>query len=419
MELFMQTLDKQTSPTTPLHFLRNALLLLLLFLLVPGAAFLMHLYDKEVEFKIRGTPPKIVEGPWGELHEWDIRLEQPVEYVGFDQTRPGLPNWNFNSMTELAVHDLLIACGISGSQVAGFLKCRLPDFGGSFVISPTEDLLLSLSPEVRARLYLELSKNQANKFQYTPYFLPLQSMDSLFATDGYNNHGEILSLIKKLSYQRNGFTYFSDPEIVMNHLSSEKECLAFLKSLSGVTVLITRLRVQRDSDLEKIANYWMLSMPGIRAKDIKPLLEAEKMLPEGGTLSLIYLLPQLAREKLFSTPLPSDGKSSVQPDCHWSALNFFSLTADPRMLDNTFASRYIIENYYQIAQPGIGGDLVLLLNSSNKVIHSSVYIADDFVFTKNGFNYAQPWVLMREKTMIGYFSALEPVKAVYFRRKNL
>jgi len=379
----------------------------------------MHLYDKEMELKIRGTPPKIAHGPWGELHEWDIRLEQPVEYIGFEQTRPGLPNWNFNSMTESAVHDLLIACGMSGSQVAGFLKCRWPEFQGSFVISPKEDLLLSLSPEVRARLYLELSKNQVNRFQCTPYFFPSQSIDTLFLTDGYNNYQEILSLVKRLSYQRNGFTYFSDPEIVMSHLGSEKERLAFLKSLSGVTALITRLRVHQDSDLEKISNYWMLSMPGLRAKDIKPLLEAEKMLPEGGSLSLIYLLPPLAREKLFSTPLPSNGKSSVQPDCHWSALNFFSLTPDSRMLDNTFASHYIIENYYQVALPSIGGDLVLLLNSNNKVIHSSVYIADDFVFTKNGFNYAQPWVLMREKTMIGYFSALEPVKAVYFRRKNL
>ena len=188
--------------------------------------------------------------------------------------------------------------------------------------------------------------------------------------------------------------------------------------MSGVSSVMCRVPIFRDSDLDKISNYWSL-MTGLKAKDVKPLLEAEKMLPEGGSLSLIYLLPPLAREKLFTPPLPSDGKSSLQPDCHWSALNFFASSPDPRMLDNAFASRFIIDNYYQVAEPTLPGDLVLLLNSENKVVHSSVHLADDIVFTKNGFNYAQPWVLMREKVMAGYFSALEPVKVVYFRRKTL
>lgn len=68
---------------------------------------------------------------------------------------------------------------------------------------------------------------------------------------------------------------------------------------------------------------------------------------------------------------------------------------------------------------GIGGDLFLLLNAQGGVIHSAVYIADDVVFTKNGINYAQPWILMHEKMMIGTFSALEPVKVAYFRRQGV
>jgi hypothetical protein len=89
------------------------------------------------------------------------------------------------------------------------------------------------------------------------------------------------------------------------------------------------------------------------------------------------------------------------------------------MSDNDFASRYIQENYYQIAKPGIGGDLVILLDDNNRVLHSSVYIASDLVFTKNGINYAQPWVLMHEKDMVAHFSALDPVKVAYFRRKGI
>lgn len=89
------------------------------------------------------------------------------------------------------------------------------------------------------------------------------------------------------------------------------------------------------------------------------------------------------------------------------------------MSDNSYASRYIQDHYYQVASPAIPGDLVLVMNAAGEVLHSSVYIADDIVFTKNGVNYAQPWVFMRIKRMQGIFSSLEPTVIAYFRRNGL
>ena len=106
------------------------------------------------------------------------------------------------------------------------------------------------------------------------------------------------------------------------------------------------------------------------------------------------------------------------PDCHWTSLNYFNETPDPKMSDSDYASRYISDNYYQIAKPGVPGDLVLLLNPQDQVIHSSVYIADDVVYTKNGINYAQPWILMKIDDMQGSYSRLAPVKVAYMRRKG-
>jgi hypothetical protein len=154
-------------------------------------------------------------------------------------------------------------------------------------------------------------------------------------------------------------------------------------------------------------------------KDLRPLFESQERLPGGGSVSILYLLPPLAREKLFTSPLPPVPGQERLPDCHWTALNFFNSNPDPRMSDNDYAARQISENYYQVASPGIAGDLVLLLDDANRVIHSSVYIAGDVVFTKNGINYAQPWVLMHEKDLIGTFSAINPVKVAYFRRKGI
>jgi len=158
-------------------------------------------------------------------------------------------------------------------------------------------------------------------------------------------------------------------------------------------------------------------MPGVLIKDLRPLFESQKRLPDGGSISILYLLPPIAREKLFTTPLPSIAGEKM-PDCHWTALNYFNETPDPKMSDNDYASRYISDNYYQIAKPGVAGDLVLLLNPQDQVIHSSVYIADDVVFTKNGINYAQPWILMKIDDMHGSYSRLAPVKVAYMRRKG-
>ena len=180
-----------------------------------------------------------------------------------------------------------------------------------------------------------------------------------------------------------------------------------------------RLLVRPDSDIDKPLNYWALSMPGVLLKDLRPLFESQQELRGGGSISILYLLPKLAREKLFTSPLPPSSGQERLPDCHWTALNFFSATPDPRMGDNGYASKFISDNYYQIAAPGVTGDLVLLLDEHNRVIHSSVYIAADVVFTKNGISYAQPWIFMHERDLVGTFSSIDPVKVAYFRRKGI
>jgi hypothetical protein len=61
---------------------------------------------------------------------------------------------------------------------------------------------------------------------------------------------------------------------------------------------------------------------------------------------------------------------------------------------------------------------VFLINQQGEVVHSAVYIADDLVFTKNGINFAQPWILMRIPNMRAVFSYVEEPRIVYYRRKD-
>ena len=88
------------------------------------------------------------------------------------------------------------------------------------------------------------------------------------------------------------------------------------------------------------------------------------------------------------------------------------------MSDEAFASKYISNHYYPIGIPSIIGDLALFVNVHNQVIHSAVYIADDVFFTKNGANISVPWVLMREKNILGSYSYSDPLKVLYFRKSE-
>jgi hypothetical protein len=366
----------------------------------------------------RGTPPDVHSGPWGDIQSWNVRIEQPLEYVGFEKASGDGPYWNFGPVTPESVSQTLRDSGYSEAQVSTLISGarRLQD--GSVVVSPSPELVSALDGTNRSKLYLRLAANPANRFQNSPYHISDGKVEKLF-DEKFDSNSEAVGLMKSLLYERNGFTYFSDPEVVLKVLKTREERLKFLQSLTSQNVVMLRLLVRPDTDIDKPLNYWCLGMPGVLMKDLRSLLEAQQRLPEGGSISILYLLPPLARERLFTSPLPPDGGGSKLPDCHWTALNFFRAEPDPKLADNDYASDFIVKNFYEIARPGICGDLVLLLDQQNRVVHSSVYIADDIVFTKNGINYAQPWVLMHEKEMIGAFSALEPVKVAYFRRKGI
>ncbi|MEI6376404.1 MAG: hypothetical protein WCO97_04345 [bacterium] len=395
---------------------KRSIFAIITLLIVVG--FVTHFVDKRIERKVFGTAPDIHSGPWGDLQTWDVRIEQPMEYVGFEKTSSEGPVWNFGTLSPVAVEGLLLDSGCTAEQSQQLLKCQVQGGNGSAMYRPKEALLLSLSPEVRSKLYLALAHNAANRFQANPYPIPSGDMASFFVRL-HDSNETAFATMKKLLYTRNGYTYFSDPERVLKDLPTAEERLDYLQSLTSQSAVMMRLLIRPDSDIDKPLNYWALSMPGVLMKNLTPLFESQRRLPEGGSISILYLLPKLAREKLFSTPLPPASGDGKLPDCHWTALNYFNATYDPRMADNEYASRFITENYYEIAKPGIGGDLLLLLNAQGGVIHSAVYIADDVVFTKNGISYSQPWILMHEKDLVGSYSALESVKVAYFRRRGI
>ena len=59
---------------------------------------------------------------------------------------------------------------------------------------------------------------------------------------------------------------------------------------------------------------------------------------------------------------------------------------------------------------------------AKKVIHAAIFITTDIVFTKNGYDFTQPWILMRKSDMLEVYKARYPastLQPIYFRKRTI
>jgi len=89
-----------------------------------------------------------------------------------------------------------------------------------------------------------------------------------------------------------------------------------------------------------------------------------------------------------------------------------------RFSDPKYTVEYLQANYYKIAKPTVYGDIIFLVNKNGNVIHSAVYLADDIVFTKNGNNYSQPWMLMHLNNLVAKYTTDMVSPRMVYRNKN-
>jgi hypothetical protein len=352
-------------------------------------------------------------GPWGELLTRDIQLERPAEYLTAEVANPPPETWTFAGLNREAVKALLGKNGLNAAQIDAVMKTVEEKDSGT-VVKPSMNFLLSLNPQTRGKLYVALQGMNVNLYLDYPFIFPNGSIDSIYADPRLNP--DDVKLLRELVYNNGGAQQFSDYNAVLCQIPDFKRRVALSRRLSRQSAVLARLIVKPDTDIDKIAAYWG-NVPNVRFTDLRPLLESLKALPEGGNISLLYLLPRFARDRLYTFPLPAQPGDPVM-DCHWTTFNFSSETPDNRFNDPAYAARFIDKSYYQIAAPSQYGDILLLMNDKNEIKHSAVYLADDLVFTKNGNNYSQPWMLMRIPDLLATYPATPPMKPVYVRLKT-
>lgn len=352
-------------------------------------------------------------GPWGELLMQNIKLERPAEYISLEVKDPGPETWNFSGMTLDQVKALFTANGLAPADVAAQLTPdRISSLGNALVFTPDENFLLSLKPEIRQRLYGALYGLGVGTYFDYPFIFPKDSVETIYSDERLNP--EDVVLLKRLVYPAANSVRLTDYNLLLRKIPTPERRTMMAKVLSLQPAVLARLCVRPDSDIDKIAAYWG-GMDNVRFTDMRPLLEALKGLPHGGTVSLMYFLPPFARTRLYTYPLPSQPGDPTM-DCHWSTFNFSSVQPDNRFNDPKFAVDYIRKNFYRIDAPSIYGDILLYVNDKNEIKHSAVFLADDLAFTKYGDNYRQPWMIVRLADMQTMYPTLRP--ACYRRRTD-
>lgn len=352
--------------------------------------------------------------PWGELITENMHIECPTEYAAFELERSRKSDWTFPGATLAQVRQVLSACGVTPDLIDhALLPDRVSGKDGSVVVKPDSRLITSLSSEARSKLYGELARSPENPFMRSPFNFPKSTFESLLKNAGVD--GATIALMMRLSYVRGERICFSDLAFVLTQMPSEAARLNLVKTLSGMSTVMARLRIRPTTDIDKLVGYWC-GATGVRVKDVRPLLESVRRLENGGAVSLVYLLPPFARKRLFT--FPASGQSGeANADCHWTTLNFFREIPDDRFSNVAYVSSFVATNYYEIARPGRCGDLAFVLDEEGGAIHSAVFLADDIVFTKNGRGFGQPWQLMRLNEMISMYSRARGTQLVYYRNK--
>lgn len=351
-------------------------------------------------------------GPWGTL--WYVRslIEIPPERVQVGPWAYTPTRWYLEGESDDDVMAVLRGCGLDDRQAQDLLAAEIAVTNGvGHILQPSESFILSLDPETRAHLYERLGRYPQNEAQFSPFrFSGEETQDWL---DGANVSSEVKALVESLIYRHGKARLFSDLTLVLNRYPSAQTHSNLFMSLSREATLLARVRVLPKDNVDELAEYW--GVPD-RQAEVRTMLRTLQVSGVCRDVPVTLLLPTFAKSRLYRYSRAGD---PAFPSCHYTAMNFFNEEPDNRFLDLGEAAKVLARDYVVVTNDFRLGDIILLMRNSREAIHSCNYIADRIVFTRNGGNWAQPWMLTTLDALIDFYSYPDPVTVKVVRRRDL
>lgn len=196
-------------------------------------------------------------GPWGSLNKTPIVISPPLELVADNWGREPLPpyQWLFPGTTPDVLARFLSSTGLAADQIARLQASARPEPRiNGLVVTASSDLVRSLSPEVRAKLYLQLGKTPLNFDQSNAFRFAAASGDDWFA-------GSLISratreLVEPLLYRRGQHLFFADIDLIRSLVTDPQEQRKLAKTLLRQPTYIVELRIQDAAEIPGLTEYW-------------------------------------------------------------------------------------------------------------------------------------------------------------------
>lgn len=418
----MSMKNRTDSPSALLS--KRTFIVLGALMILPWVGITIWLFSASASFK-PSAPPVLSEvdpregqnkcnpGPWGDLTYSTILIEPPEDQFTVRDRKGYQSIWHFKGYDEAKLAKLWRDAGLSDSEIAILNEPDLMEVDSTSIrITPPDQLIRNLSKKSRAVIYTALSIFIENNEQNSPFKFRTDRLEDWFVESGLKP--ETIALVKDLLYERGNSMVFSDRNLALANIASADERVRLIKTLARKSTVLVKLWIGPDTDIDALVDYWSR---GSHSKDIKPLLESLQRKRTVMSLDLIHLLPPFVRQLLYTYPPPDHPGSRTYMDCHWSSLNFFNATPNPRYEDINLLYEDLVKHYHPITGTPRYGDLIFFYTAKGDVIHSSVYIADNIVFTKNGSSLGSPWILMALDDLIASYPSDQPLDIQRYRRK--
>ena len=350
---------------------------------------------------------------WGRLEYVPIALDRPESYFTNDVPDSAKTWWVFRNHTEQQFGAFLGSLDLTHAARTYLMdRAHWEILPRAIRLKPPPEIVVSLAPETRRRLYEMLGHNPENAAQARPFRFRADGFDTWFADCGLPP--DKLELVRKLTYPQQNNLCFADAA-AFSQLASPAEAKCLVKTLWRVSTFILKVKVDPATDVNALLKYW--GTLGT-ARSYRPLIDSMSRVPEGSTINVSYFLPPFARLRLYTYPDPRD-PDILRQDCFWTGMNFCNGTPDNGFFNPDYTRAALKSDYARVRDNSKQfGDLLMLLSKDEEALHLCVYLADGVVFTKNGANIQQPWVLMKLAEMLGEYETVRPYDIVTYRRKT-
>jgi hypothetical protein len=364
-------------------------------------------------------------GPWGHLACYDVLLAPPRDVL---ETLPAVssePEWTlFLPERETLLQTL---AGLDAPETVREAVLRVlreapaPD-RGLVTVRPPLDLVLQLPPTVRAEIFHHLVPDtHSNAYAQTIKIPARVPAARWFSPDTLPEPTR--SAVVALTYPAGHSFAISDYGALLQVLPTEPaERVNALRAVFRQPALVLLLGKPAPEEIPALVSYWS----GEQQTDPSALLASFAENPTFRFLDVVHLLPPLAREYMNLYAFTDVGAPAAS--CYWTALNFDVTQPDSRFLtfpdqegaEAALAWERLQADYERIPAPAALGDIIAYhaVDGRDALTHVCSFVADDVVFTKNGFGLMAPWSLMRLADVDAVYLAATGVERQCFRRKG-